>query len=1095
MRKAQLWDEIFRIALSFVIILAIVGGIGSASPPSGGNSLNELQSPSIADSWQLPLDGGTWLNQSYFSFGLWVAHYSAYHVGEDVWRAKGTPVRAAANGIVKDSHLSNSDPQMGCVVVIEHELPDGSYVCSVYWHLNETGLILPNVDVVKGDLIGFVADKETYPNVSTPHLHFGIRKGNYSTDADPDSTPTVPKWRYRGYAPKEIVDLWYSPYHFIKKDILVIDERTPFFEKKQGSFWEETYVGYNNHTFWTYANNTPNPDYWGRWNVSSISNYREGRFNAGQYEVFAFIPSNGANSNQAKYEIRHNGKLNYSTINQSPLRDVWISLGTYDFSSSGDQYIRLNDNTGEDRSLMRMVGYDAIKLVYLTTPQTGTIIVTSSPGNASVYLDNIYKGSTTATTSLQISGVSVGQHWVKVTKPKYIDYYEYVIVTAGGTHNVNATLSIGSDDYKFVTHWGHSGSGNGQLYIPASVAVDSLGNVYVADAGNSRIQKFSSTGIFLAKWGSVGDGDGQFYSLSDLAVDSSGNVYVADYDRIQKFNSTGTFLAKWGSYGEEDGQFKHPEGVAVDLSGNVYVVDYGNSRIQKFSSNGTFLGKWGAEGTEDGQFEGPSGIAVDSSGNVYVADINNNRIQKFNSTGTFLAKWGSEGEENGQFVYPYGVAVDLSGNVYVVDYGSSRIQKFNSTGTFLAKWGAEGTGNGEFISTSDVAVDSLGNVYIADGISDRIQKFNSTGKFLAKWGSDVSLNGQLCSPEGVAVDSSGNVFVADRCNDRIQKFSSGGTFLAKWGAEGTEDGQFEDPSGVAVDSSGNVYVADEVNTDELYRIQKFSSTGTFLAKWGTNVSGYEQFDSPHGVAVDSSGKVYIADTWGDAIWKFSSNGTLVGVLGSYGTGDGRFSSPTGVAVDSTKNVYVADTYNDRIQKFSSNGTFLAKWGSYGEEDGQFKHPEGVAVDSWGNVYVADTDNRRIQKFSSNGTILAKWGQGEELWINFGHPSGVAVDSSGNIYVADTGNRIWKLSRSFSPTGIGVFRPSIHTFYLKNGTTTTAINWGVSTDLPVTGDWNGDGRTEVGVFRNSTHMFYLKNGTTTTAISWGLSNDLPVTGKW
>jgi hypothetical protein len=69
------------------------------------------------------------------------------------------------------------------------------------------------------------------------------------------------------------------------------------------------------------------------------------------------------------------------------------------------------------------------------------------------------------------------------------------------------------------------------------------------------------------------------------------------------------------------------------------------------------------------------------------------------------------------------------------------------------------------------------------------------------------------------------------------------------------------------------------------------------------------------------------------------------------------------------------------------------------------------------------------------------------------------------------------------------------FYLKNGTTTTAINWGVGTDKPVTGDWNGDGRTEVGVFRNSTHMFYLKNGTTTTAISWGLSNDLPVTGKW
>jgi len=89
----------------------------------------------------------------------------------------------------------------------------------------------------------------------------------------------------------------------------------------------------------------------------------------------------------------------------------------------------------------------------------------------------------------------------------------------------------------------------------------------------------------------------------------------------------------------------------------------------------------------------------------------------------------------------------------------------------------------------------------------------------------------------------------------------------------------------------------------------------------------------------------------------------------------------------------------------------------------------------------------------------------------------------------------QLAPTAIPSKIGVFRPSAHTFYLKNGTTTTTISWGVSTDTPVTGDWNGDGRTEVGVFRNPTHMFYLKNGTTTTAINWGASTDKPVTGDW
>jgi hypothetical protein len=295
------------------------------------------------------------------------------------------------------------------------------------------------------------------------------------------------------------------------------------------------------------------------------------------------------------------------------------------------------------------------------------------------------------------------------------------------------------------------------------------------------------------------------------------------------------FVLKWGSEGTGDGQFRYPFDVAIDSSGIVYVTDCYNDRIQKFTSEGAFVAEWGSEGTGDGQLRGPFGIAVDGSGYVYVVDQYNDRIQKFTSEGAFVANWGSSGTGDGQFNTPTGIAVDGTEPIYVADTWNYRIQKFTAAGDFETTWGSSGDGDGQFDYHMGITVDSSGNVYVADTDHHRIQKFTSMGTFLGWWGRDDLGNsgwhnpdsgrtgvsgtgdGEFSRPIGVATDSSGNVYVADFINHRIQKFTSTGAFLTKWGSFGIGDGEFNLPMGIAVDSSGNVYVTEYENN----RIQKF----------------------------------------------------------------------------------------------------------------------------------------------------------------------------------------------------------------------------------------------------------------------------------
>ena len=294
---------------------------------------------------------------------------------------------------------------------------------------------------------------------------------------------------------------------------------------------------------------------------------------------------------------------------------------------------------------------------------------------------------------------------------------------------------------QFDGQWGSAslppplGPADGSFSAPSRAATDSSNNVYVTDSGNSRVQKFSSTGTFLSKFGTLGIGNGQFLtgSASGVAIDSAGNVYVVDKlsNRVEKFNSAGTFVTAWGTLGTGNAHFNAPTGIAVDpSSGNVSVADTANKRIQEFTSGGGYLTQWGSVGTGDGNFTSPSGVAVDSTGDVYVADSGNSRIQKFTPTGSFITKWGSLGTGDGQFGATTTTTLDLavgsSDNVIVVDPTNNRVQKFRPIGTFITKWGTAGSGNGQFTLPSGVAISSADEVYVVDSGNSRVERFHET---------------------------------------------------------------------------------------------------------------------------------------------------------------------------------------------------------------------------------------------------------------------------------------------------------------------------------------------------------------------------------
>ena len=263
---------------------------------------------------------------------------------------------------------------------------------------------------------------------------------------------------------------------------------------------------------------------------------------------------------------------------------------------------------------------------------------------------------------------------------------------------------------------------------PTGIAIDSSGDFYVVDSGNSQVKKFDSSGKLLLSWGNLGSGNGQLLHPNGIFVGKK-YVYVADTGnaRIDMFDKDdGQFIYSWGGYGDSKGMFHTPVGLAADNQEDIIVADSGRNTIQEFDTHFTFMNEFKSLLTGNSNFTATNGIALDSKGDIYVSSPDD-KILEFSSIGNFINFFGSQGSEEGRFSNPTAIAIDSNGNFYVADTLNHRIQKFDPYGNFILSWGSVGTSVGQFEEPVGLAIDQSNNIYVVDEKNNNIQKFSLHG--------------------------------------------------------------------------------------------------------------------------------------------------------------------------------------------------------------------------------------------------------------------------------------------------------------------------------------------------------------------------------
>lgn len=492
------------------------------------------------------------------------------------------------------------------------------------------------------------------------------------------------------------------------------------------------------------------------------------------------------------------------------------------------------------------------------------------------------------------------------------------------------------------------------------------------------------------------------------------------FQYVQQFGETAV------GYIEDTNHFYEVWGVATN-GNNLWLTDSWGNRVVKFDSDGNFLQQIGKAGFRDGigtSLDFLADIGVDQNGNTWVVDAGANHIVKFNAAGEMVGELGKvweSGNDNSHFDSPISIAFDQLGNIYVSDsglwgeYGNHRVQIFNSNGEYLStigESGVAGSDNNHLRNPRRIAIEGT-QLFIADSGNHRVQVFDISTATAATYVATLGTTGEIGEdnahfnePQGLGVDAN-FIYVADSYNHRIQIFQrTTRSFVGSIGSFGDGTGQFDHPTDVAIDSSGRIYVADAWNK----RVQQFLN-GNYLRTYGTTDVAYvtdnNHYLTPAGVAIAQDGSMYIGEERGHRLIKLSAAGIvqwIVGQPGAPSNDNQHFAGITDIDIDAAGRVYIADFVNHRIQIFTSDGIYVATIGNeQGTNNDQLNYPRGVAIGKDGNIIVADSENHRLQIYDANRNYLRTIGRTGESGndnTHFNYPEDVATDDDGNIYVAD-----------------------------------------------------------------------------------------------